>query len=136
MHLLERLLDVAESDALGHEGVEIEVALLVVAHKHREVPGWQAVAVPRRLERTTSTEDVEQGQLDRHVGRRHPDEHDGSGEVAGVKGLFVGLGASHGVDHDIRSVAAGESTDRFDRIFVAGVDAVGRSEREGQIDLA
>ena len=60
MHLLERRLDVTETDLLGDERVEVEPALLVERDQHREVARGQAVAVPRRLQRAAAAEDVDQ----------------------------------------------------------------------------
>jgi hypothetical protein len=50
VHLVERRLDAAERDLLGHERVEVEPALQVEVDQHREVPRRQAVAVPAGLQ--------------------------------------------------------------------------------------
>ena len=92
LHLVEGLLDTSEGDDLRDEGFEIETALLVEIDQHRKVATRKAVAVPTRLERTASTEDVEERKRQLHVGPRNTDEHDGAGEVAGLEALRIDLG--------------------------------------------
>src|SRR5215210_8178588 len=116
MHLEEGLLDVLEPDRLGDEAVERQPALQVQVDEHREVAAGQAVAVPRRLQRTAAAEEVHQRHVDPHVGCGNADEHDRAGEVARVERLLVGLRAPHGVDDDVRAEPAGEVADRLDRI--------------------
>ena len=55
-------------DRLADELVEVEPALEVEVDQHREVARRQAVAVPRRLQRTAATEHLDERQLE-HVGR-------------------------------------------------------------------
>ena len=103
----------SEADLLGHEGVEVEPALLVEVDQHREVAGGQAVAVPARLQRAAATEDVDQRDVgDPHVRGGYADQHHRAGQVAGVERLLPGLGAADGVDHDVGAVAVGERLDR------------------------
>src|SRR3954451_11168195 len=112
VHPLERRLHVADADLLADEGVEVEPALQVEVHQHREVTRGEAVAVPARLERTPATEDVDQGQVgDLHVRRRYADQHHRSGQVAGVEGLLPGLRPADGLDHDVRAEPAGQLLD-------------------------
>ena len=102
VHLVEGGLDVADADLLGHERVEVEPALLVEVDEHREVARGQAVAVPGRLQRPAATEDVDERDVGHlHVRRRHADQHDGAGEVAGVERLLPRLRASDRVDHHV-----------------------------------
>src|SRR6185437_578583 len=67
MHLSERRLPGVERDRLRHEGVEIEPALQVAIDEHREIPRGQAIAIPRRLQRSPATEHVEQRQVEPNV---------------------------------------------------------------------
>ena len=76
----------------------------------------QAVAVPGGLQRAAAAEEVEQRQLQLHVRGRHADQHHGSGQVAGVERLLLGLRPADRVDHHVGAVAAGELLDRLDRV--------------------
>ena len=99
----------SSADLLGDERVEVEPALQVQVDQHREVPAGQAVAVPARLERAAAAEDVEQRQLgDLHLRRRHADQDDGAGQVAGVERLLPRLRSADRVDHHVGAEAAGE----------------------------
>ena len=62
MHLLKCLLNLPETDALGHEGVEVKVALLVVTHQHGKVPRRQACLPSRDFPMLVSH--YKQGNLD------------------------------------------------------------------------
>ena len=132
---MEGLLDTIEGDDLRDEGVEIETALLVEIDQHRKVTTRKAVAVPTRLERTASTEDVEERKRQLHVGPRNTDEHDGAGEVAGLEALRIDLRQPDRLDRDIDTVATGEFADLLDRILGGGVDRVRRTETGGPLEL-
>ena len=115
--LVERRLDVAEADLLGDERVEVEPPLLVEVDEHREVARGQAVAVPAGLEGPSAAEDVDQRDVGHlHVRRRHADQDDGAGQVAGVERLLPRLGTTHRVDHDVGAVAVGQRLDRRHRV--------------------
>ena len=128
MHLVEGFLHLVDGDALRDEGVKIQVALLVVRHEHGEIAGGQAVAVPGGLERAAAAEDVQQGQLEFHLGGGDAHQDHAAGEVPGVEGLFVGFGAADGIDSSkedpveaIRALTGGNGADVV-------IDAVGRPE--------
>src|SRR4051812_37760833 len=89
LHLVERGLDVLERDRLGHEAVQVESTLQVQVDQHREVARRQAVAVPARLELPATAEQLDERQLDRHVGPRHADQDDSAGEIARLERLAV-----------------------------------------------
>ena len=121
VHLLERRLDVAEPDLLGHERVEVEAALQVEVDQHREVAAGQAVAVPAGLQRAAAAEHVDQRDVgDLHVRGGYADQDQRAGEVAGVERLLPGLRAADRLDDDVGAVGAVESRadslDLLDRV--------------------
>src|SRR3954453_7295138 len=59
-HLLERVLDLVERDRLGDEHRQVDATLQVQVDEHREVARRQAVAVPRRLDRTAAPEQLDE----------------------------------------------------------------------------
>jgi hypothetical protein len=136
VHLLEGGLHVGEADLLGDERVEVEAALLVEVNEHREVPAGQAVAVPARLQRSPAPEHVEQREVGHlHVGGRHADQHDRTGEVASVERLLPGLRATDRVDDDVSAEAPGERLDGLDRVVVAAVHGVGGTQACRPLEL-
>src|SRR6478752_4124207 len=60
LHPVERLLDRVERDGLTDELVERQPTLLMQRDQHREVARREAVAVPRRLQCTASTEHLDE----------------------------------------------------------------------------
>ena len=109
--------------------------LPVQADQGWEVPLGQAVAVPGGLQRAAAGEEVHQRHLQAHVRCRNPNQHNGSGQIAGVERLLPGLRAAHRVDHHVRTVAVGEVLDGLHDIEVAGIDGVGRAEVAGPVQL-
>ena len=92
MQLLERGLDVGETDLLADERVEVEPALEVEVDQHREVSAREAVAVPAGLQRATASEHVDQRDVRHlHVGCGYADQNERAGEVARVERLLPGL---------------------------------------------
>lgn len=135
MHLVERLLDVFEPDAFGNEPLQRQPALQVKVDQRGEVAFGQAIAVPRRLQRTAVREEVDQRHVQAHVGRRNTHQHNGSGEIAGVEGLLVGFRSADGVDHHVRAESIREAADGLDDVDFAGVDGVGGAEGAGPVKL-
>ena len=72
-------VDVLEADAFGDELLQRQPALQVETDQGGEVALGQAVAVPRRLQRTAAGEEVDQGHLQCHVRCRNTHQHNGSG---------------------------------------------------------
>ncbi len=118
----------SDPDRLADEPVEVEPSVQVEVHEHREVPGREAVAVPARLQRAAPAEELDHGQVDAHVGRRHADLDQRPGQVARHEGLFHHLRVPHRLDADVGTVAIREGLDRRDRVGRAGVDGVRRAE--------
>src|SRR6185312_3228401 len=135
VHLVERVLDVVEADAFGHELLQRQPALQVEADQRGEVAFGKAIAVPGRLQCPTAGEEVDQRHLQLHVRCRNTHQHNGSGEIAGVERLLPGLRSPDRVDHDVGTVAVGEVLDGLHRIEFLGVYRVRRAETAGQVQL-
>ena len=109
------VLDTVQADAFGDELLQRQPALPVQADQGGEVALGQAVAVPGRLQRAAAGEEVHQRHVQSHVGRRNTNQHNGSGQIAGVEGLLPGLRAADGVDHHVGAEPVGEVLDGLDR---------------------
>src|SRR3954449_7023496 len=116
VHLVERRLDIVEPDGLRDELLQRQPTLQVQVDEQREVATRQAVAVPRRLHRTTASEQVDEGKFQPHVGCRNADEHRAAGEVTTVEGLRERLWSAHFFDDDAPPEPAGELLDRLDGV--------------------
>ena len=97
--------------------VQRQPALQVQVDQHREVaaegrqsPYQDDFSAPPRPKTSSS------GSSSVISGVGHADQDDGAGEVAGVEGLLVGLGAADRLDHHVGAEAAGELADRLDRV--------------------
>ena len=119
VHLVEGVLDAVEADAFGDELLQRQPALQIEADQSGEVALGQAVAVPGRLQRSASGEEVDQRHLEGHVRRRNTDQHNRSGQVAGVERLLPGLGTADRVDHHVGAVAVGQVLDGLDDVELA-----------------
>ena len=128
MHLVEGVLNAIQSDALGHEFLQRQSALAVESDQGGEVALGQAVAVPGRLQRSAAGEEVHQRHFQAHIGCRDTNQHNGSGQIAGVEGLLPGFRPPNGVDHHVGAEAIGQLLDFFDDINLTGVDGVRGAE--------
>ena len=82
------------------------------------------------------SEEIDHGRFDAHLGRRHPDLHQGPGQVARHEGLLEDRRVPDGLDAHIGAVAARRGLDRLHRVALPGVDRVCGAERPGQLELA
>src|SRR5258705_6717992 len=101
-HSLEGGLHLVQLDLLGDERVEVERALPVEVDQHRKVARGQAVAVPGRLQRPASAEDVDQRQIGHlHLRSRDADQDHRASQVAGIERLLPGLRPADRIHHHI-----------------------------------
>ncbi len=135
MHLLERPLDITETDPFGHELVQRQPTLLVQIDQHRKIPLRQTIAVPRRLQRPTPGKEIDQRHLHRHLRRRHPDEDDRPSEIAGIERLLPGFRATDGIDDHIRPEPTRQLLDGLDGIDLRGIDRVGGTQIESPVEF-
>jgi hypothetical protein len=107
-----------------------------VVDQDREVAGGEAVAVPGRLDRAAASEQLDQRELDRHVGSRDADLHERTGVVAREERLAVRLRPADGLDDDVGTESVGERPHRVDGVLLRRVDDVGRPEPPCPLELA
>ena len=99
-------------DALGDELLQRQPALQVEADQRgksrsgRQSPYHDDFSAPPREKKSIS------GISERRMsGRRNADQHNGSGQIAGVERLLPGLRPADRVDHHVGAVAVGEVLD-------------------------
>src|SRR5262249_25459768 len=93
-------------------------------------------AVPGRLQRPAAAEHIQQRQIQLHLGRRHADEDDRTGEITPVERLLIRLRPSDRLYHHVGAVALGEVPNLLDRVGFPRVDRVRRAELARPRELA
>ena len=135
VHGAERVVDLGEIDAARDHRRDVEAAGLRERNEHGELTPDVRRAHVRDANLLRVEEELEAGDRDRGVGRRHPDHRDDAPAPRAPIRREERVGPADGLECVIGAAPGRERADLLDRIAVGGVDQVGRSLRGGRVTL-